>query len=182
MSQVDPLTGIVRGAGDRERSALARGSNVGRRTAKACHETGVRGHPGCIQATTSAQRPRGLRDALNDRNNVFALESEPPSLIQQFLSLRPDDAAFGFARDRDTAAPAKLEHAFISEGAQCPQHCVGMDAEDSSHVVGGRQALTGTDVAVCDVTTDLCSDLVVQGHAVVRSALTSRMVTSIVSP
>jgi hypothetical protein len=42
-----------------------------------------------------------------------------------------------------------------------------MDTEDSSHVVGGRQALTGTDVAVCDVTTDLCGDLVVQGHRVV---------------
>ena len=87
-------------------------------------------------------------------------------MIEQFLSLRPDDAAFGFARDRDTAAPAKLQDAFSSEGAQCPQHCVGMDAKDSSHVVGGRQALTGSDVAVCDVTTDLRSDLVVQGHAV----------------
>ena len=42
-----------------------------------------------------------------------------------------------------------------------------MDAEDNSHVVGGRQALTGSDVAVCDVTTDLCGDLVMQGHAVV---------------
>jgi hypothetical protein len=42
-----------------------------------------------------------------------------------------------------------------------------MDAKDGSHVVGGRQALTGTDVAVCDVTSDLCGDLVMQGHAVV---------------
>ncbi len=46
-----------------------------------------------------------------------------------------------------------------------------MHAEDGSHVVGGRQALTGSDVAVCDVTTDLCSDLVVQGHAVVAVSL-----------
>jgi hypothetical protein len=88
-------------------------------------------------------------------------------LSQQFLSLRPDDAALGFARNSHTAASAELEHAFISEGAKCPQHCVGMDAQDGCHVVSGRKALTGTNIAACDVTTDLCGDLVMQGHAVV---------------
>jgi len=88
-------------------------------------------------------------------------------LSQQFLSLRPDDAAFGFARNSHTAASAELEHAFVSQGAKGPQHRVGVDAQDGCHVVGGRQALTGTNMAACDVTTDLCGDLVMQGHAVV---------------
>src|SRR5580692_11421919 len=69
-----------------------------------------------------AHDPDALREALNDQNDIFALESEPPSLSEKFLSLRPNDAAFGFARNSDTAASAKLEHAFSSEGAKCPQH------------------------------------------------------------
>lgn len=52
---------------------------------------------GAILTTTSVQRSMALREALDDPNNVFAPESEPPSLSQQFLSLRPNDAAFGFA-------------------------------------------------------------------------------------
>jgi len=77
------------------------------------------------------------------------------------LCLRPDDTPFGFARNRDTAASAKLEYALISEGAKCAQHRVGVDAEDGCHVMSRRQALTGTNIAVGDVTTDLCGDLVV---------------------
>ena len=104
-------------------------------------------------------------------DDVLALESEPPSLRQQVPGLRPDDAAFGLARNRHTAASAKLEHAVISEDAKRPQHGVGVDAQDGGHVAGRRQALTRTDVAVCDVTTDLGGDLVVQGHAVVSVEL-----------
>jgi len=88
-------------------------------------------------------------------------------LNEQFLRLRPDDTPFGLARNSDTAASAKLEHPLISEGAKCPQDCVGVDTQDGCHVVGWREAFTGTNIAVCDVTTDLCGDLVVQGHAVV---------------
>jgi NHL repeat len=117
--------------------------------------------------TTAPSQPNALREALDDRNNVFALESEPPSLSQQFLSLCPDDAALGFARNSHTAASAELEHAFVSEGAKCPQHRVGVDTQDRCHVVGGRQALTGTNIAAGDVMTDLCGDLFMQGHGVV---------------
>jgi sugar lactone lactonase YvrE len=42
-----------------------------------------------------------------------------------------------------------------------------VDAQDGRHVVCGRKALTGTNIATCDVTTDLCRDLVMEGHAVV---------------
>jgi len=41
-----------------------------------------------------------------------------------------------------------------------------VDTEDGRHVVGWREAFTGTNIAVCDVTTDLGGDLVMQGHAV----------------
>ena len=101
------------------------------------------------------------------------MKSEPAGLVEQLLRLGPDDAALGLARNRHTAAPPKLEHAFISKDAERPQHGVRVHAQDRRHVPGGRQALTRTDVAVRDVPTNLRSDLVVQGHGVVALELDS---------
>jgi len=42
-------------------------------------------------------RPEVLGQTFDDRHDVIALKSEPPSLRQQLLRLRPDNAAFGFA-------------------------------------------------------------------------------------
>jgi hypothetical protein len=88
-------------------------------------------------------------------------------LREQILSLRPDNATFGFARNRDTATSAELEHAFVSKCAKCPQHGVGVNAQDGCHVVRGRKALTRKNISVGDVATDLGGDLVMEGRAVV---------------
>lgn len=79
-------------------------------------------------ACRAASRGRALLpEALDDCDDIFPLESEPLSLRQQVSSLRPDDASFRFARNRDTSSSAKLEHAFISEDAKRAQHRVAVD-------------------------------------------------------
>jgi len=45
--------------------------------------------------------------------------------------------------------------------------------ENGRHVTGGRQTLTGTDITVCNVTTDFSRDLVVQGKDVISAELDS---------
>jgi sugar phosphate isomerase/epimerase len=58
--------------------------------------------------------PDVLGQTLDDRDDIFALEAEPSRLSQEVLSLSPDDAAFGLARNRDATSSTKLEHAFAS--------------------------------------------------------------------
>jgi hypothetical protein len=112
-----------------------------------------------------------LRKTLDDGDHVVTTESESASLRQQLLGLRPDDASLGLTRNRNATTAAKLENTLVSQDAKRPQHGVAVDAQDRCHVVGGRQTLAGTDIAVCDVATDLRSDLVMQGHAVVAVKL-----------
>jgi hypothetical protein len=59
-------------------------------------------------------RPDVLGQTFDDRDDILALESEPPRLSQEVLSLGPDDAAFGLARNRDATSSTKLKHAFVS--------------------------------------------------------------------
>jgi DNA-binding beta-propeller fold protein YncE len=92
------------------------------------------------------------------------LKPESSRLRQEVLSLGPDDAALGFTRYRDTSPPAELEDAFISKHPKRAQHGVAVDTQDSRHVVGGRQSLTGPNIAVGYVPADLCGDLFMQRH------------------
>jgi hypothetical protein len=56
------------------------------------------GRPGRPASTPPQTRAElVLRQALNDRHHVIALKTEPSGLGQKILSLRPNDAAFGFA-------------------------------------------------------------------------------------
>lgn len=82
------------------------------------------------------------------------------------MRLGPNDAALGFARHRHTTTASKIEHALIAEDAKRPQHGIGVDAEDCRHVSSWREALTRTDITVCDVTTDLGGHQFVQGQCI----------------
>jgi NHL repeat len=87
-------------------------------------------------------------------------------LGQQFLGLRPDDAALGFTRDGDASPPTELEDAFVTKDPQRAQHRIAVNTQDSCHVMGRGQALTGQNVAVGNIPADLCGYLVMQGHRV----------------
>jgi DNA-binding beta-propeller fold protein YncE len=99
------------------------------------------------------------------------LKTEPSSLRQEVLGLRPDDPALGFARDRDTSSAAELEDTLVSKDPKRAQHGVAVDIQDGRHVVGGRQSLTGTNIAVGNVPADLRGHLVMKGHGVVAVSL-----------
>ena len=101
------------------------------------------------------------------------LESEPSRLRQEVLGLRPDDAAFGFASDRDTSPPSEFENAVVSKHPERPQHGIAVDSQDGGHVAGGRQSLAGTDIAAGDVPANLCGHLLMKWHGVVPIDLDS---------
>ncbi len=73
-----------------------------------------------------------------------------------------DRSALRRAGNRDAAAAAKLEQAFVTELPECPQHGVGVDAEHGREVAGGRQPLARRGFAVGDGAADLGRDLLVQ--------------------
>ena len=102
------------------------------------------------------------------------LESEPSRLRQEVLGLRPDDAAFGFASDRDTSPPSEFENAVVSKHPERPQHGIAVDSQDGGHVAGGRQSLAGTDIAAGDVPANLCGHLLMKWHGVVPIDLDSK--------
>ena len=56
---------------------------------------------------------------------------------------------------QDAAAASELEQPFVAEQTQGSEHGVGVDAEDDGEVFGGRQALSGFRLAVCDRAPDL---------------------------
>jgi hypothetical protein len=58
--------------------------------------------------------PDVLGQTFDDRDDIFSLEAEPSRLRQEVLSLGPDDAAFGLARNRHATSSTKLKHAFVS--------------------------------------------------------------------
>jgi len=73
-----------------------------------------------------------------------------------------DGAAVWRCGDRDSAAAPELEQSLVSERAQRPQHCVGVDADHGGQVFGWWQALAWSGLAVGDGPADLGRDLLVQ--------------------
>jgi NHL repeat len=105
--------------------------------------------------------------ALDDRDDLLAPEPEESSLRQKVLRLGPDDAALGFARDCDTSSTTKLQHSFVSKDPKRTEHRVAVDTQDCRHVTGGRQSLTGTDIAVGNIPANLARHLVMERHGTV---------------
>ena len=87
--------------------------------------------------------------------------------VDELSSALDDRAAFGCAGDRDAAAAAEFEQAFVAELAEGAEDGVGVDAEDGGEVFGGWESFAGFGFAVGDGAADLACDLFVQVEGVV---------------
>jgi hypothetical protein len=74
---------------------------------------------------------------------------------------------FGGAGDRDAAAAAEFEQAFVAELAKSPEDGVGVDPENSREVFGRWESFAALGFAVGDGAADLACDLFVQVEGVV---------------
>lgn len=73
-----------------------------------------------------------------------------------------DSAAVWCSGDCDAAPAPEVEQSFVSERAQRPQHCVGVDADHRGQVLGRWQALAWFGLAFGDRAADFGGDLLVQ--------------------
>jgi hypothetical protein len=78
-----------------------------------------------------------------------------------------DGTTLGRSRDRDAAAAAEFEQAFVAELAEGAEDGVGVDAENVGEVFGGWESFAGFGFAVGDGAADLACDLFVQVEGVV---------------
>ena len=78
-----------------------------------------------------------------------------------------DRTALGRSRDRDAAAAAELEQAFVAELSEGAEDGVRVHSEDCGEVFGGRESFAGFGFAVGEGAADLACDLFVQVEGVV---------------
>ena len=82
--------------------------------------------------------------------------------VEELSSALDDRAAFRCAGNRDAAAAAEFEQAFVAELAEGAEDGVGVDAENVGEVFGGRESFAALGFAVGDGAADLAGDLFVQ--------------------
>ena len=82
--------------------------------------------------------------------------------VEELSSALDDRAAFRCAGNRDAAAAAEFEQAFVAELAEAAEDGVGVDAENVGEVFGGWESFAGLGFAVGDGAADLAGDLFVQ--------------------
>jgi hypothetical protein len=85
-----------------------------------------------------------------------------PRELDEILCLREHRAVLWRAGNGDAAAAPELEQALVAESAERAEDGVGVDAENGGKVFRGRQALARLCLAVCDRSSDLAGDLLVE--------------------
>jgi hypothetical protein len=88
-------------------------------------------------------------------------------VVEEVFGFFDEGALFRGAGDRDAAAAAEFEQAFVAELAEGAEDGVGVDAEDGGEVFGGWESFAGFGFAVGDGAADLGCDLCVQVEGVV---------------
>jgi hypothetical protein len=86
--------------------------------------------------------------------------------VEELSSALDDRAAFRCAGNRDAAAAAEFEQAFVAELAESAEDGVGVDAENGREVFGGWESFAALGFAVGDGAADLACDLFVQVEGV----------------
>ena len=104
----------------------------------------------------------GSVDVVDDLDELVGAEAVLPGVVDEFSGSLEDCAAVGGAHDRDAAAPAELEQAFVAEEPQRAQDGVGVDVEYGGEVPCWGEAFSGQRFAVRDGAADLGGDLFVQ--------------------
>jgi len=105
-----------------------------------------------------------LSDEVDEFVGSVALSA---GVVEELFGFFDQGALFGGAGDRDAAAAAEFEQAFVAELAKSPEDGVGVDAENGREVFGGWESFAALGFAVGDGAADLACHLFVQVEGVV---------------
>src|SRR5581483_7007492 len=109
----------------------------------------------------------GSAEVFDHLDQFGAAVAVPAGEGDEVASASGDGAAVGCTRDRDASAAPELKQPLVSEGAQRPQDCVGVDADHGGQIPCRWQALAWAGLAVGDCAADLGRDLLVQARRIV---------------
>jgi hypothetical protein len=104
-------------------------------------------------------RPWGVLDHADELVASVAVRAGE---FDEIVDRAQDCTALRCTGDRDAAAAAELEQAFVAQGTKCAKHGVGVDAEHCCHVFGEWEALAWAGFAVGDRAAYLSRDLEVE--------------------
>jgi hypothetical protein len=112
-------------------------------------------------------------EVFDDLDELVGAVSVLACEVEELSGALDDRAAFRCAGNRDAAAAAEFEQAFVAELAESAENGVGVDAEDGREVFGGWESFAGFGFAVGDRSADLSCDLFVQVEGIVVVELDS---------
>ena len=106
-------------------------------------------------------------ELLDEFDEFVGLVALGASVVEEVFGSFDQGALFRGAGDRDAAAAAEFEQAFVAELSEGAEDGVGVDAEDGCEVFGGWESFAGLGFADGDGAADLGCDLFVQVEGVV---------------
>jgi hypothetical protein len=110
----------------------------------------------------------GSRQPLDDLDDVVSSVALESAVLDQVSNSMNDGALFGSSGHSDAPTPLKVQKTLVAQDMESPQHCVLVDPEDSGHVLGQGKALARAGLSVCNRSSNLRRNLVVQ-RSVLRS-------------
>jgi hypothetical protein len=110
-------------------------------------------------------------ELLDEVDELVGFVALAAGVLEEVFGLFDEGASFRRPGDRDAAAAAEFEQAFVAELAEGAEDGVGVDTEDGGEVFGGWESFAGFGFAVGDGAADLACDLFVQVEGVVVVAL-----------
>ena len=121
----------------------------------------IPGEPGAVT------RVAGLRELLDDFDQVDRLVALPARKVEELSGLFDDGAVLGRSGDSDAASAMEIEQALVAERPECAQYGVGIDPEYRGKIFGRRQSLARLRFSVGDRAADLTRDLLMEVEGVV---------------
>ena len=106
-------------------------------------------------------------EVFDDLDELVGAVSVLACEVEELSSALDDRAAFRCAGNRDAAAAAEFEQAFVAKLAESAEDGVGIGAEHVGEIFGGWESFAGFGFAVGDGAADLGCDPFVQLEVVV---------------
>jgi hypothetical protein len=106
-------------------------------------------------------------ELLDEFDEFVGLVALGAGVVEEVFGSFDQGALFRGAGDRDAAAAAEFEQAFVAELSQGAEDGVGVDAEDGGEVSSGWESFAGFGFSAGDGAADLACDLFVEVEGVV---------------
>jgi hypothetical protein len=101
-------------------------------------------------------------DVFDDLDQLVEAVALAAGEVDELFRSLDDGAAFGCPCNRGAAPASELEQSLVAEQPQGPEDGVGVDVEDGSEILRGREPLSRFRLSVGDRPSDLTGDLFVQ--------------------